>query len=143
MRSSIATPGSESVLCLETSFLVNYLRGEEFASDFLEGPAADEELHVATISLWELYVGALLSNASDTSIEQTAEALDWAEPLQFTETAAREAADIRVNLRNRGEKIQVPDMLIAGTARAMDAELVATDSHFDRIEGLTHRDPRD
>ena len=131
------------MLCLETSFLVDYLRGDDYTQEFLQGPGENEDLGIPTVALWEVYVGALLSNAPDTSIAQTAGALDWGDPIPFTEAAAREAADIRVDLRGRGEEIQVLDTLIAGVAKAADAELVSKDGHFERVEDLRVRNPRD
>lgn len=135
--------GSENVLCLETSFLVDYLRGENYTQEFLQDPGADEELGIPTVAVWEVYVGALLSNAPGASIAQTATALDWGDPIAFTEAAAREAAEIRIDLRERGAEIQVPDTLIAGVAKATDAELVSKDDHFGRVEGLRVRDPEE
>lgn len=48
----------------------------------------------------------------------------------FDDLAAREAADVRLGLLDRGEPIPAPDTLIAGVARALRAELIATDRHF-------------
>jgi predicted nucleic acid-binding protein len=85
----------------------------------------------------------VLSATSNTSIPRIAATLDRTEPLHFTATTAREAIDSRVDRRNRQESIQPFAVLIAGITRAMVAELVATDLHLDRIDGLALRDSRD
>ncbi|WP_407934020.1 PIN domain-containing protein [Halocatena halophila] len=43
---------------------------------------------------------------------------------------------IRDELEEKGQRIQHPDMMIAGVARSLNAPLVTADSGFERIDGI-------
>lgn len=120
--------------CLDSSFLADYTRGRETAIQYLE-ELTDEELVVPTIALYELFAGHL--RMDDEVTERAFEhAFDWATELELTDAHAFEAARVRAELTERGRRIQHPDMLLAGTARALDAPMVTSDSDFERVEGL-------
>ena len=125
---------------LETSFVLDYWDGEGFARDFFA--SLDDDVGVATVSLFELYLGALLAESPNATVGSIADDLSWAEPLPFTDGAAREATRIESELTDRGEKINLADVLIAGVARDRGATLVTTDGHFDRVDGLDVHNPR-
>lgn len=127
------------MICLDSSFVIDYWQGEEYTKEFLV--ETDDDVGIPTVALYELYVGALLSDSPDETIGSVVEDLDWAEPLGFDD-AARTAARIDETLIDRGERINAMDVLIAATARAHDATLVATDSHFERVPDLELRNPR-
>lgn len=127
---------------LETSFLVDYLDKEPYTLEFLEGHF-EADYVITTITLYELYAGAIRTESPDETITTVADALEWADPIVFDETAAREAADIRATLLDRGEPIPAPDTLNAGIARALGSELVATDAHFSAIPRLGFVNPRE
>ncbi|MFU8869698.1 PIN domain-containing protein [Natronococcus sp.] len=127
---------------LETSFLVDYLREQPYTIDYLEANP-HVKYAVPTIALYELYAGARRSDATTETIGTVADALEWAERVGFDDESAREAADIRSELLDRGEPIPAPDTLIAGVARSLDAELVATDTHFSEISRLDTVNPRE
>ena len=125
---------------LETSFLVDYLNEQSYTLDYLNANA-EAEYAVPTIALYELYAGAIRSDATSETIATVAEALHWANSVGFTDSAAREAATIRATLLDRGQPIPVPDMLNAGIARAVGGELIATDEHFTHIPDLDYYNP--
>lgn len=128
--------------CLDTSFLVDYLHEAPYTLEYLEANST-ATYHVPTLACFELYAGAVRSDAPEESITAVAEALEWADVVDFGEPAAREAARIRADLLDRGERINAVDTLIAGVARDADAVLVATDGHFERVPRLEVHDPRD
>lgn len=128
------------MICLDTSFVIDYWEGEPFAKTFFEG--VENEVGIPTVALFELYVGALLSDAPEEDIATVADDLDWADPIPFDDRAARDAARIDTELIRRGERINLGDALIAGTVRSRDATLVATDNHFDRVTDLPVENPR-
>ena len=132
---------SASVICLETSFLVDRFRGKEFTQQFLVSPAPDTAVAVSTVTLYELFAGAIRS--SNETVAATRRELLDVDVLGFDERAATEAAEIRATLLDRGERIPAPDILIAGTARAAGVTLVATEDHFERVSGLDLYDPRE
>lgn len=127
--------------CLDSSFIIDYWQGEYFAAGFLNSLDEHEPIAVPVIVLYELYLGALLSDAPEETITSVASDLDWADPLPFDDGPAREAAQIRVALREDGAQINPVDILIAGTARDAGMTLVTTDAHFDRIPNLTVVNP--
>jgi predicted nucleic acid-binding protein len=126
---------------LDSSFIIDYWEGEPYAKTFLGGLSDTEPVWVPTLVLYELYAGALLSDSPADTITSVATDLDWADPLPFDDGAAREAADIRADLSQRGEPINPVDMLIAGIARDASMTLVACDDHFDRVADLDHYNP--
>ncbi|MFC6764985.1 PIN domain-containing protein [Natrinema soli] len=125
---------------LETSFLVDYLNEQPYTIEYLEANPQSKYV-VPTIAMYELYAGALRSNATET-ISTVTTALEWADPVAFDDDAAREAAEVRSGLLGQGEPIPAPDTLIAGVARSLEAELVATDKHFSRVPGIGVYNPR-
>lgn len=141
MRSLATGLRSVNVTCLDSSFVIDYWNGEPHAKTFLDGLDAGEPVWIPTLVLYELYAGALLSDSSSETITTVASDLDWADPLPFDDGAAREAADIRADLSQRGETINPVDMLIAGIARDANMTLVACDDHFNRVADLDHHNP--
>jgi predicted nucleic acid-binding protein len=130
------------MLCLESSFLIDRFRGQNYAEKFLDDRPADERVLVPTVVLHELFVGALGSGQYPPSPSSVYEALEYTDFTPLTPPAAEEAAEIRVTLADRGERIGAFDSLIAGTARDDGATLVTTDDHYDRVDDLAVCDPR-
>ncbi len=129
------------MICLETSFLVRYLRGNEWTETYLESIGPDVPILVSSVSLYELFAGAIRSR--NESVELTRRALPGVEIVDFDEAVAEETAAIRAALLNDGQPIPGMDTLIAGTARSAGAELIAVDGHFECVPGLGVYDPRD
>jgi len=127
---------------LESSFLVDWFRGQDYAREFLDERPADERVLVPTVVLHELFVGTLGSGQYPPSAAAVYDELEYTEFIPLTATAAEEAAEIRVMLQDRGDPINAFDTLIAGTARTASATLVATDGHYDRVDDLDVVNPR-
>lgn len=126
---------------LETSFLVDYLNEQPYTIEYLEANA-QAEYTISTITLYEVYAGAIRSTTSGETIKTIRDAIAWADVATFDEPAAREAADIRAALLDRGSPIPAPDILNAGVARARNSELIATDEHFTEVPQLDTHNPR-
>lgn len=120
--------------CLDSSFLADYTRGREAAIRYLE-ERTGEDLGVPTIALYELFAGRLAVE-SDVTLDGFDRTFDWATEIGFTNTHALEAAHIRRELVDTGQRIQHPDMLLAGIARSLNATVVASDRDFERVEDL-------
>ncbi|WP_254544589.1 PIN domain-containing protein [Halomarina pelagica] len=125
--------------CLDTSFVIDYWRGEPHAATVIAEFGDNEPVWVPAIALFELYIGALLSDAPAETVESVASDLSWADPLPFGEGPAREAARIDAALTERGEQINLADVLIAGTARDAGMRLITADAHFERVPDLDVR----
>ena len=130
------------MLCLDTSFLIDYLHGRDHALTFLETRPTAEYV-VPTVVLWELYAGAERSNKKGDSIATIDNALDWTDVVGFTRSAAQESARIRAQLYVHGNQINAVDVLIAGVARDCGADLVAIDRDFESVDGINVIYPHD
>lgn len=128
------------MICLETSVLVRYFRGQQWAEQYLDTISVDDRALVSSITLYELFTGALRS--SNETIADTRRGVLGTEIAPLDEATATEAAAITAELKDRGEPIPVPDTLIAGTARSAGATLIAIDEHFERVPDLDVYDPR-
>ena len=121
------------MIALDSSFLIDYLAGVEATARFLE--QREEPVYYApTIVLYEIYEGA--ARYDGDSIDLAEESLEWVEPLEFDLTAAREAAQITVELRADGAPINAGAVLIAGTCRRHGATLVTRDDDFSTVDRL-------
>lgn len=129
------------MICLDSSFLVDHLRGEDYTRTFLNGIEADVRILIPTVVLHELYTGALRGSSTRT-VPNIRNALGTAEFAPFDDAAAEEAAQIRSTLADRGDLINPLDMLIAGIARDADATVVAVDRDYERVPDLSVRNPK-
>ena len=112
------------MLCLDSSFLIDYLHGRDHALAFLEA-RPNAEYVVPTLALWELYTGAERSDIQGDSIAAIDDSLDWIDVIGFCRSAAQEGARIRAQLFEQGRQINAVDVLIAGVALDCGADLVA------------------
>jgi predicted nucleic acid-binding protein len=117
---------------LDSSFCADFLRGRESAKQYRLGNL-ETSLVLTAIGYYELYHGAVKEGRDPVLLDDH---LPWVEQLEFDRSHALEGARIRRELAAQGERIQHPDMMIAGTARALDAPVVTADSDFERVEGL-------
>lgn len=120
--------------CLETSFLIDYLDGNEAAKRYLE-ERPNTPFFGPSLSLFEAYRGAARSGGRD-AVERVEDALDWVEPLELDHSGAREAALIEAELLDAGSPINLGDMLIAGIVRDTGGTVVTNDSDFDSVPDL-------
>lgn len=118
---------------LETSYLVDYERGRDSARTYFDDHA-DEPLTASTVSMFELAFGVAWDARRELS--ELRESLNWVEFLEFSVADALEAGRIQAELQSVGERIPVPDLMVAGVARNRGATLVAADAHFDAVRGL-------
>lgn len=122
------------MIAFDTTFLVDYLDGEAATRQFVQ--EQDRGAWFApTLALFEVYRGALRSAGAD-GMAETADALEWIEPLPLTDGAGREAATIEDELLAAGEPINLGGVLIAGVCRAVGAQLVTRDGDFERVNDL-------
>ncbi len=121
---------------LDSSFLIDYTDGDEEATlDYLNDHPNDR-FFVSTLSLYELYLGAVLSGGGDEEMDDIRRGIHWADIDPFEEDDAMEAARIRGELSDAGEQINLADVLIAGAARRIDETVVTRDADFEAVDGL-------
>ncbi|MDG5759998.1 PIN domain-containing protein [Natronococcus sp. A-GB1] len=125
-------------MILDSSALVDFLDPETDHHEDVRSYIEDRPTQPwfsPTIVLFELYQYRARQAGRD-GVADLAERLDWVDPLEFTEPAAREAAVIDAELMADGNPINMMDVLIAGVARSVDMALLARDGDFERIAGL-------
>ncbi len=123
--------------CLETSFLIDLLRGKrEVAALKDQLYESESSLAIAAPSITELWSGALLSNFPDVEKAKITELIQSLEILNLDEESAKEAGEIEAGLLRKGLAIQTEDIMIAGIARVHGEKLVTRDPHYARIPGL-------
>lgn len=122
------------MIALDTTFLLDYLDGDEDTRTFLDG-RGDGPFFAPTLSLFEVYRGAARADGPE-GVDTVRSGLDWIEPLPLTHEAACEAAIVEAELLDDGLPINLGDVLVAGTCRVDDAAIVSRDGHFDRVDDL-------
>ena len=124
---------------LDSSFCADFLRGRESAKHYrLDNQ--DESLILPSVGYYELYHGAVKEGRDPVLVEDY---LPWVEQLEYNRSHALEGARIRQELEEKGQRIQHPDMMIAGVARSLDVPVVTSDGGFEQVKGLTVENHRE
>lgn len=126
------------MVCLETSFLIDLLRGEGDAQGVMND-IDDRGIRpsVTPVSAAELWVGAAHGTVAERdTAKKLLESLTW---LPLTREAARLAGTLRASLLDDGIPVGITDAIIAATAIAHDEMLVTRDEHFQRFPDLRTR----
>lgn len=124
--------------CLDTSFLIDVLNGDEAARETMQELDERSERNAVTpISASELWIGAHRGSVVEyRNTEELLESLLW---LDVTRSCARRAGSLQAELLEDGSRLGFNDCLIAATAMEHGYELVAGDDDFDRIPDLRVR----
>lgn len=114
--------------CYDTSFVIDYLTGDERTVQYLEANT-NEQHFLPAVVLYEALQGEVKS-AGSSEFAQVRGHLDWAEIVRFDESAAVEAGRLLDTLASEGRTLSSVDAMIAGTARDIGATLVTSDGDF-------------
>ena len=122
---------------LDTNTLIYYFKGQgQVAENFANVSA--QEISIPTIVFFELQVGIAKSTSPAKRTQQLQELMSRVNLVLFNREAALAAAKIRAELEQQGTPIGQMDVLIAGTAIALQATLVTHNiKEFSRVSGLT------
>lgn len=121
--------------CFDSTFLVDYLRGEETAiSKIRELKEASERLSTPSVAAAELLVGAHYRGGRE--LARTLEFLEQLDILPFDLTEAAEAGRLGAESMRRGAPLGGNDLLVAATARSHQGILVSRDAVFAMVPGL-------
>lgn len=128
--------------CLDTTFLIDWLRGRERARKKYEAlRSADstqgKQLSTTIITVYELEKGAKISPNPQKDLLLVHELLRQLVVLEFDANAVDISSGIYSELSKRGQLVGEFDILIAATCIAADQSLVTNDSDFDSITKLT------
>ncbi len=96
-----------------------------------------EEIVISTILLFELQVGLAKSTSPTKRSQQLQQLLSRVRLVPFDREAALAAGTIRAQLEQQGTPIGPMDVLIAGTAVALQGTIVTRNGReFSRVAGL-------
>lgn len=120
------------MIVLDTTVLIDHLRGVPQAVSAVHGAGRDGPLHGSVVSRTELLRGA--HPAELPRIGTLFDAIEW---VDVTADIADVAGALAAHYRGSHSGIGVPDHLIAATAILMGAELwTSTVGRFPILEGL-------
>mgnify|MGYP001582338018 CR=1 FL=1 len=125
-------------MILDTTFLIDLLDGlPEAVNKMKELYEQQEQLLVATPSVFELWTGVARSDLPEKERRKVKMVLESQLVLDLTESSAEEAGMINGTLWKKGIPIDAEDCMIAGVA-LQHHQLVLTRNvqHFGRIQGL-------
>ena len=126
------------MIVIDTSVLIDALHGKQAAlRKILELEETGETLCTTQINVLELYKGAYSPPRSETGLEKVKKLLEALVILNIDEDAYEMFGELSAELKRRGEAIGDFDELIASIALTHEAPIVSTDSHFQRVPGLT------
>lgn len=124
---------------LDTSFLVDYLKGRDYTLDYLE-KNSEQVFYASSLTMFELYRGELKSQGK-SNVENLRERLEWLKTEEIDDKTAEEAAKIEEKLSDKGEKVNLADTLIAGEAKKKGAKIITKDKDFQKMEEITVEKP--
>lgn len=120
--------------------MIYYFKGQGQVAQNLAN-VSPQEIVVSTIVLFELQVGIAKSNSPAKRTQQLQQFLSRVNVIPFDRDAALATATIRAQLEQQGTPIGPIDVLIAGTAVALQATLITHNvSEFSRVSELAIAD---
>ncbi|MCC3418687.1 MAG: type II toxin-antitoxin system VapC family toxin [Microcoleus sp. PH2017_29_MFU_D_A] len=125
---------------LDTNTLIYYFKGQGQVAQNIAN-VSPQEIVISAIVIFELQVGIAKSNSPAKRTQQLQQFLSRVSVIAFDRDAAVAAAIIRAQLEQQGTPIGPIDVLIAGTAVALQGTLVTHNvKEFSRISGLAIAD---
>lgn len=121
---------------LDTNTLIYYFKGQGQVAQNLAN-VSPQEINIPTVVFFELQVGIAKSTSPIKRTQQLQQLLSRVNLVSFDQNAALVSATIRAQLEQQGMSIGSLDVLIAGTALALQATLVTRNTkEFSRVSGL-------
>lgn len=119
---------------LDTSIVIDLFAGDASIPPFL---TALNDTFVSSITIGELYYGALLASRVEESLRQIDRFLLSQVIAPIDADTARLFGEVKRQLRRSGKPIPDNDIWIASTAIQHQADVATRDVHFREIAGLT------
>ncbi len=135
-----ASKGSHPMMCLDTTFIIDFLRNVPTAVDAAQD-FENEHLMTTEINVYKILVGLYrYENKERMQSEKLKlqELLDRLTVFTLDRVAVDKSARISAELSVKGEGIEPPDVLIAGIMLANGCTNIITRNtdHFKRIRGI-------
>jgi len=125
------------MVCLETTFLVDFFRGNKNAIEkYTEIKESNESIRVAVPSITEIISGASL-NVKNEEKERAIEFFSNLEILELNKESAILAGEIEAGLILSGETIGIIDIMIGAICLSNNETLLTRNKkHFEKIKNL-------
>lgn len=126
------------MVCLDTTFLIDLLRGDNKISIILNKlERSEESVSISAASIMELVCGASSCKNILPEKEKVMKLLESMIVLEFNKDSAILAGEIGAYLRKEGNMIEVEDIIIGATAvRNNEVLITRNKKHFERIKEL-------
>jgi predicted nucleic acid-binding protein len=122
---------------LDTSVLVDILRGNDAVSDVLDQIDGTTVPRVSSVSIMELVEGAAYGDRTEKERAAIRSILTEVDQIPFDGECAVVAGEISAALLAAGERIDPADVMIAATARSNGLPVAtANGKHFRRVDGV-------
>lgn len=118
------------MICLDTSVLIDLLRGEQTVERHLD--TTEQRMAVAYPIVCELYKGVYKSEDPERGEETVAELLDSLEILDADRKAGRTFGKLKQTYPDKSEF----DLMIASIVASADVTLLTRDSDFEDIDEI-------
>ena len=126
------------MILADSDCIVDYLKLRAPANGAVRRALASQELAVNAVTAYELYFG----EPEGPGRAQLNTLLASVAVIPLSQRAADLAAQRGKALSDAGEKLDTPDLLIAGTALELGVPLITRNvRHFGRVPGLVIQDP--
>ena len=125
-------------MILETSFLIDLLKGEEKIDKWIEKLDSNEEIPILNpITAMKLWEGVHLSDRTEDELEKIKSLLKGLNFENFDIKDGKLSGKINADLTKEGEKIDIEDVMIASIAiNSNQSVLTGNPDHFNRIERI-------
>lgn len=120
--------------CLETTFLVDFLRGKDSSLQKYK-QISKHALLTTSIVVWEILRGPKLAGRMKEYADAT-RLLERLTVLPFTTFSARIATNIELELKEKGGQVNLIDVLIAAVTIENNSRLVTRDEGYTHIKDL-------
>lgn len=125
------------VYLLDSNAWISYMREKSPPLIARVDVTPPEELCLSSIVCFELFYGAYKSAKPDANLALLSKFVQRYQMIEFDQSAADVAAQLRIDLEARGTPIGPYDLLIAATALVHDLTLVTRNSReFGRVSNL-------
>jgi predicted nucleic acid-binding protein len=132
------------MIILDTDVIIDFFadRSESVAKIIQEFESGELELSISVITLSEVFyiISRKLGDEDAKIIVENIKS--WVVMLPVTSEIAEKAGEIKFLHAGKGKKgMPMADAIIAATALINNAQLITSDSHFDKIRGLRIKKP--
>lgn len=127
----------ENSVCLDSDFLIDVLRGKDYALKWVQENEDNCLLATTVINIFEVYSGIYKAQNLSKNLEALQKLLSGMSILNFEDKDAIEAARINSLLEKEGKVIDTKDLFIGAITIKNGFSLKTNNkSHFSRIKGL-------